>query len=80
MTEINFEPDPIEEADRGARLAHERNHFKKRNINGYDAVERLKDNNAIWEDEVRWINHKDKEKQRSIINGDYDFYDDDYDE
>jgi len=78
MKKIDFEPDPIEEADRGARLAHERSHLKKRNINGYNAFERLKDNEAIWADEVRWINHKDKVRQRSITNGDYDFYDDEY--
>lgn len=78
IKKINFEPDPIEEADRAARLAYERNHLKKRKINGYDALEELKDNSAIWADQARWFNHEDKERQRNITNGDYDFYDDEY--
>lgn len=34
-----FDLDPIEEADRAARIANEKNHLKKRKINGYNQKE-----------------------------------------
>jgi hypothetical protein len=71
MTSI-FEIDPIEEADRLARLNNETNHFKKRAINDYGLEENEKDNEALWIDGVKFYARQDKRECQDCINGDYD--------
>lgn len=62
-----FEIDPIEEADRAARLLNETNHCKKREINGYNRFEVELDQEAIDADRYKDHTNSDKKQQKNLL-------------